>query len=210
MNNKKSSLDYRKDVRSLSVFKQNIKEETEKEKIWANALKCDFCEKNPGNLCWIEERGVDNTGELIEGVLPKHTVDKTFRFEKGNFINIEIKTIPEYLDKFMTIKASALRVCVKEKGWLIIPKRNIYFIFPTRTCKYLYENYSHKIYWDFEKKRGFSPNDKAVRIFSNKIEEFLKQNPKKGVSPIIKKAWGKSAKEYIEANWSFLSKERAR
>lgn len=210
MNNKKSSLDYRRDVRSVAVFKKNIKEETEKEKIWAIALQYDFCEKNPNNPCYIEERGVDNSGELIEGKLSKQTVDKTFRFKKGNFINIEIKTIPEYLDKFMTIKASALRVCINEKGWLVIPKKNIYYIFPTRTCKHLYDNFNHKIYWDFEKNRGFSPNDKAVRIFSNHIEEFLKQDSKKGLSPIIRKTWGEKAKNYIESNWGLLSKERAR
>jgi len=210
MKNKKSSLDYRKDVRSLEVFKKNIKEETEKEKVWAEALKIDFCEKSPKNPCVIEERGVDNSGELIEGVLSKQTVDKTFRFAKGNFINIEIKTIPEYLDSFMTIKASALKVCTKEKGWLVVPKKNFYFIFPTRTCKHLYENYSHKIYWDFEKNRGFSPNDKAVRIFSNQIDELLKQDPKKGCNPIIKKNWCKKAKDFIEVNWNILSRERSR
>lgn len=210
MANKKSSLNYRKDVRTVEVFQKNIKEETEKERIWAIALQNDFCEKKPDNPCWIEERGVDNSGELIEGVLPKHSVDKTFRFKKGNFINIEIKTIPEYLEKFMTIKASALRTCFKEKGWLVIPKRNIYFIFPTKTCKYLYDNYKHKIYWDFKNNRGFSPNDPAVRIFSQDIEKFLAQNSKSGSSPIIKKVWGKKAKDYIEKNWNTLSKERSK
>lgn len=210
MANKKSSLDHRKDVRSLEVFKKNIKEETEKEKIWAIALKHDFCEKKPDNPCWIEERGVDNSGELIEGVLPKDSVDKTFRFKKGNSLNIEIKTIPEYLEKFMTIKASALRTCIKERGWLVIPKRNVYFVIPTKTCRYLYKNYKHKIYWDFENNRGFSPNDPAVRIFSQDIEKFISQNPKTGASPIIKKSWGKSAKKYIEKNWDILSRERSR
>lgn len=210
MTNKKSSLNYRRDIRSVEVFEKNIKEETEKEGIWAVALHHDFCEKKPDNPCIIEERGVDNSGKLIEGVLSKHSVDKTFKFKKGNSLNIEIKTIPEYLEKFMTIKASALKICVKEKGWLVIPKRNIYFIFPTKTCDYLYKNYKHQIYWDFKRKRGFSPNDPAVRIFQQDIEKFLKQDPKKGCSPIIKKNWGRVAKKYIEENWQILSRERAR
>lgn len=189
-----SSLDQRKDIRTVEVFADNLEDFTEREMLWGIALRYDFTER--GNPCSIEECGVDNTGKLIEGRLPNYNVDKIFKFLDGKQVQIEIKTIGEYVKNFFTFKAHSLRNCFEKNAFLIVPRSNSYYIFSPSACKLLYENYPHKV-WDNFWKGGLS-----VRIFSNEIENLISNK-------IIKKRdWTNKAKSFIKHNYSELFREK--
>jgi hypothetical protein len=193
------SIDHRRDVRTIAKFGQDIKLGAKKERIWGKILLESF---NKSGENWeVIEHGVDNTGKLILGKLPNYNVDKIFFYKtKNKKILAEIKTIPENLCSFMTFKERSLIECIKNKACIIVPKRYKYYLYKKEACFYLYENYNSKIYWNFKTGRGFSPNDPAVRIYSEHISKLIK-------SKLIKVyTWGEAARKKIEENWKILSK----
>ena len=168
-----NSFEYRKDFRTKEIFEENLIDFTEREYYWGIILRLDFTER--GHPCSLIEHGVDNTGKLIEGRLPNYNVDKIFSFLNGKKKPVEIKSIPENINNFMTFKVSSLEVCCEEDAWLIVPRSKAYYLYNSKTCRYLLENYPHKIYWNYETQKGFSPKP-AVRIFKNDIQKFIKDN----------------------------------
>lgn len=188
------SLDKRKDIRTVEIFEHNVEDFTEREMLWGIALRYDFTER--GNSCSIEECGVDNSGRLIKGRLPNYNVDKIFRFLDGKEVQIEIKTIQEYVKGFFTFKAHALRNCFEKNAFLIVPRSQNYYIFTPKTCKFLYKEYTHKVYENFVK------NELAVRVYSNQIERFTKEGK------ITKRDWTNKAKSFIKQHYIELFREK--
>lgn len=186
-----TSLDHRRDNRSVKQFEKNIKDFTQREYIWGIALRKHFCQT--GKICTMLEHGVDNFGNLIKDRLPNYHVDKIYNFENGTKKHIEIKTIPEYCD-FWTIKVSSLLACINEKAFVLIPKKDFFWLFYWETSKYFYEKYEHKIY------EKFSPNDLAVRIHNLKDLEKNKR--------IYKLNWSSKAKEFIINNENVLFRKK--
>jgi hypothetical protein len=190
------SLKTRMDDRDIEEFASDLALDTAKQRIWAGALQIYFQEKTK-SVCDKIEYGVDNDGNVIDGSLPNDNVDNIFVFG-NNKRKVEIKTIPEWCNDFMTFKASSLRSCVRQKAYIIVPKRFVFYTFSTKMCEYMHRNYTHQIY------KGFSPNDPAVRIFKRDIEKFMAQ---KG---IVVKEWTQDCRDIIEADWSLLSQEKRR
>lgn len=187
------SLDFRRDNRTVGQFARDIDLETAKQRVWAEVLQV-FYEEKTGKPCRKEDYGVDNDGKLIEGGLLNNNVDNIFWIADKE-VKVEIKTIPEYLEKFMTFKVSSLRACIDQKANIVVPKRNHFYHYYTRTCEYLLDNFSSRIY------EKFSPNDKAIRIFKNDIDELIEKKM------ILLKDWGKRSQFMIETNWQLLSRD---
>lgn len=194
------SLDIRRDNRSIEVFSDNIKDFTQREYYWGIALRIDLCER--GAVCEVEEHGVDNDGNLILNRLPNYNVDKIFKFKDGRQINIEIKTIPEYVRNFFTFKVSSLKSCLEQNAHVLVPKKDNYYLILNKGINEILNNYPHKIYWNFKTNKGFSPNNLAVRIFSEDIEKFIKEKN------IAKREWKIKAKRFIQKNNETLFKEK--
>ena len=188
------SLDFRRDNRSLDVFRHNIKDFTQREHYWGLALRIDFCER--GKICKIQEHGVDNDGKLILNRLPNYNVDKIFKFNNGKEVHIEIKTIPEYVKSFFTFKISSLKSCVDEKAYILVPRENSYYLISHETIIYILNKFPKKIY------DKFSKNDLAVRLYSEHISEFVIDKK------IIMKNWKDKAKQFIYNNYDILFKEK--
>lgn len=189
-----SSLEHRRDRRSISNFRKNLQDFTEREYFWGLALRIDFCQR--GKTCQVIEHGVDNSGKLIENRLPNYNVDKIYKFLDGTTRHIEIKTIPEYC-VYWTIKVSSLKSCVNEKAFVLIPKSNFYWLFDWQTCLYLIKKYEHKIIPEF------SPNDLSIRIYKYEIEQL--ENNKK----IYKYTWLENARKFIKENSNILFRRKA-
>jgi hypothetical protein len=190
------SLLTRMDNRSIEQFANDIALDTAKQRVWAEAFQAFLIEKT-NKPCEKIEYGVDNDGALIEGSLKNNNVDNIFIFS-GSDRKVEIKTIPEYLDKFMTFKVSSLRACVKQNAYILVPKRYVFYTYSPAACAYLCRNFPHKIY------EKFSPNDLAVRIYKNRIDDLIEEKR------IVVKSWSPSSRIIIEQNWGLLSKERVR
>jgi hypothetical protein len=185
------SLETRKDKRTVEEFASDIELFTAKEKKWANIFNDHF-----GKKFTIIENGVDNEGKLIKDNLKNNNVDKIFVFKKDKILKVEIKTIPEHLNRFMTFKASSLKACIEQNAIIMVPKRYIFYILLKKSIKFLYEKFDHKIY------ENFSSNDLAIRIYKNTIDKLIKNKE------MIVVEWSAEARNIIENNWDLLSKER--
>ena len=194
------SLATRRDIRSVEQFANDIELNTAKEKVWSYVFQSQMEEKI--GFCERIGNGVDNSGKIIQGDLKNNNVDYIFNFVNKlgckKILPVEIKTIPEWLENFMTFKASSLIACVKQKGVLLVPKRYKFYLISNKTCKFFHDEYEHKIY------KSFSPNDLAVRIPSKDINMLIK------TGKIYLKDWANTSREMIESNWDFLSRERAK
>jgi hypothetical protein len=188
------SLDYRKDGRTVEEFQKDIEDFTEREMYWGFILRCDLTEK--GRPCLIEDFGVDNSGNLIEGRLPNYNADKLFKFLDGTEQPIEIKTIPETTKDFFTFKAFSLKSCIKQKAFILVPRSWTYYLISPKGCENICQNYPSKIY------PRFSENDPAIRIYLNDIQELIQQRM------ISKHTWTEKAKNLIKINSSILFRKR--
>jgi hypothetical protein len=186
----------RKDNRTDEQFALDIALDTAKQRVWAEILQNYFQEKT-NKVCEKIEYGVDNDGNVVHGNLENDNVDNIFVFG-DNQRKIEIKTIPEFVENFMTFKASSLRSCFRQNAYIVVPKRFVFYTYSTSICEELHRKYPHKIY------DRFSPNDPAVRIYKSDIEKFMVKKE------IMVKEWTQSCKELIEDNWELLSKEKER
>ena len=186
----------RKDIRTDEEFADDIALDTAKQRCWAVILQKYFSERT-GKVCEKIEYGVDNDGNVVHGNLKNNNVDNIFVFGDDQR-KVEIKTIPEWCNDFMTFKASSLRSCVQQEAYIIVPKRLVFYTYSTKMCDHLYKKYHHQIY------RGFSPNDPAIRIYEKDIKIFMKK------SGILVKEWTQECRELVEENWGLLSKEKVR
>jgi hypothetical protein len=190
-----SSLDFRRDKRTIEQFANDVEDFTEREACWGVILRHDFIEK--GKPCSVEEYGVDNSGRVILGRLPNSNVDKVFNFANGNKRLIEIKTIPERVKNFFTFKISSLLTCVEQNAYIIVPRSCSYYVLSPDICDYFYKNYPHNIY------KNFAFGKRAVRIYMNDIEKLIGENK------IIRKQWSSGSKKLIDKNYNVLFRQRS-
>lgn len=188
-----SSLDFRKDNRSLSVFKDNIKDYTKREQVWAEALHKDFIARYKKRVKKVNT-GVDNTGKLITGKLPSgDNFDFSFVI-KGVETKVEICTIPEFC-KFNTFKSYKLQQCLEKGVLIIVPKLAAYSIYTIPAIKFVL-SLEESIY------PNFSPNDPARRIEAEDIQMLVD----KGF--IESNEWLPGAKSFINSKRDILVKAK--
>jgi hypothetical protein len=187
------SLEHRKDIRSEETFGLNIRDYTEREHYWSIALHLDFLYR--GLICKLSDNGVDGSGKIIRSKLENYNADKKYTLPSGKNILIEIKTAPEWLDSFFTFKVFCLKECINENSLICVPRIKHYYIFKTKSLEKMLQ-YNHSIY------RGFSPNDKAVRIPMYDIKEMVKNKM------VIYREWGPKSYRYIEKNMDILTREK--
>lgn len=194
------SLDFRRDIRTVEVFAKNISDYTNRERIWAQALRLDFCER--GWNCSVEENGVDNTGKLINKKVTCDA-DKLFVFKERpetlRFTEelIEIKCWAENLS-FMTFKVNNFKSYIEQGANVVVPRTKDYHFFYPAALIWMLDNLDQAIY------RGFSANDLAVRISMNQVENLLK----KGYG--FSNQWLPQSSNFINENKNILTKDKVR
>lgn len=188
------SLDFRKDNRSTEVFQQNIAEFTQREQIYAEALRLDMQSRLKKEIK-IRNNGVDNSGGLIEGNLHNHNVDMCFDID-GKDWYFEIKTAPEYCDSFYTFKVYSLQQTLLQNAKLVLPKLGFYYIFSKPAIQWML-NLKHSIY------PRFSPNDMAVRIMASQVNDLYNSKM------LIFREWSPLAKKLVNQHKDFLLQEKS-
>ena len=191
-----TSLDHRRDERTVEVFANNIEDYTEREHYWSLALRIDFEER--GTICEVEDYGVDGSGRLIRETLPNHNADKKFVLANGREWLIEIKTAPESLTKFFTFKVHCLQQYIKQGAWVSVPRLNEYYLFSPTALQHFLDNFEHRIY------HGFSPNDIAVRVQMDFTDRMVDEQHG------IRRPWEPRAQMYVNKNAKLLTRERKR
>jgi hypothetical protein len=184
------SYKFRKDSRTDKQFADDLKKYHKKEAVYSEAYRLHL-EADPYLSVECIENGVDPTGEVIHGNIDDeydYIYNITDNAAEEDFQRkIEIKTAPEYLDKFFSFKVSSLKRCVKYGADLIVCKINSFWHMPLDHITPILEVFPHKIYY------GFSPNDKAVRLLKEDVENYL-----------IKSDWHEDARYYIKSNVNIL------
>lgn len=189
-----SSLDHRRDVRSVEVFGHNIKDFTEREHHWSIALKYDFQQR--GLMCEVSDNGVDGTGDLITDKLANYNADKKYALSNGKDMLVEIKTAPEWLNKFFTFKVFCLKKCIADGAWVSVPRVAGYYLFKPQSLEKMVAEYKH------DKYRGFSKTDWAVRIPMDDITQMVTDNF------ALYREWSPKAVRYIKVNLDILNREK--
>lgn len=184
----------RMDDRTTEDFQEDLSQYTEKEFYWGIALRYHLCEI--GLPCAIEEHGVDNTGKLIPGRLPNHNADKIYHFLNGDTMKVEIKTIPEWCNEYMTFKVCALKGCWSQGARILVPKSSRFHMFGKDAFEYLLEKLPVRTNI---KSFGYKP---VVRAPTPMIEDMME----KGM--IVQKEWSPKAKRYINSISHILLAER--
>jgi hypothetical protein len=178
------SLDKRRDNRSKAEFKKDMINAAQKEAKWMEIL-CGQLKRNKREFT-LRDTGVDNTGKLIDGVLPKNTPDFYLENNNGGGQYIEVKTAPEFCDgKFYTFKVSSLKMCIAHNSWIFLPRRPFFYLIQCGGMEKLLE-YSPKIY------PGFSPNDPAIRIYHKNFISLLNNGL------VTKHNWDKISRQLID------------
>lgn len=189
-----NSLNFRKDNRSVNVFKDNINDYTEREHIYGEALKLEIIKRGKCEVT-VDDHGVDNSGGLIEGNLENYNPDKKFSIN-GKMKYVEIKTAPEYLENFYTFKVFSIQETLKNNGILALVQFKHYFLFGEKSMTWMLSNLEHKIY------RGFSPNDIAIRVNTFHLDEFIKQKW------ILHRNWSKDTRIFLDNHQDILLREK--
>lgn len=187
------SLDYRRDIREVEVFIDNISDFTEREMYWGGILRHDFIARN--KPCDVEEYGVDNNGVFIPGKLPNANVDKLFNFQSGKQLLVEIKTIPEGAKNYFTFKKNAIQACVSQKAVIVVPRSFAYYYFKESACVLL-NKMPTKIY------PKFAPDKLAVRISTERIKELI------NTREVYEVKWTDQAKFLIKKNYDILFRDK--
>ena len=191
MNN---SLCFRKDNRSEEVFASNIHDYTQRESIYGECLRIEF-ENRMKVKVMLNENGIDNLGNLIENNLNNHNVDKKYLID-GKEELIEIKTAPEFLNNFYSFKVFSIKKVCEQNAKVALTKCKEYFIFGKGSLEWMLENLPHKIY------SGFSPNDIAVRIYKDQINDLINKKL------VIHKEWCEDSMKNIEKHKFILTREK--
>lgn len=187
------SMAYRLDERTEEVGSHNIQDYSEREHLWSLVLRHDFCHK--GKPCNVIDNGVDGEGNFIRGKLDNYNVDKVYIFEDGTKKNIEIKTAPEWLEKFFTFKSFSLKGCIEQYAGVMVPKLNHYYYFPEDVIEWML-SYPHRIY------PPFCPNKPAVRIPMKDIEAKIASGK------VEKNIWHTGVHNLIEEYKPILTREK--
>jgi len=187
------SLEYRMDSRTQTAFQTDIQQFTEKEFYWGIALRYDFCER--GMPCSVEEHGVDNSGQLIQGRLPNHNVDKKYHFDDDTLAYIEIKTIPEWSPWF-TFKVSSLESCLEQFAQIVVPRLTHYHMFDDIGITHLLQSFPVRT--DIEE-FGCKP---CIRVTPEVIHKMVSDGL------ITKTTWTPRAAAYVEMMRPILLADR--
>ena len=191
MNN---SLCFRKDNRSEEVFASNIHDYTQRESIYGECLRIEFENRMKVKVI-LNENGIDNLGNLIENNLNNHNVDKKYLID-GKEELIEIKTAPEFLNNFYSFKVFSIKKVCEQNAKVALTKCKEYFIFGKGSLEWMLENLPHKIY------SGFSPNDIAVRIYKDQINDLINKKL------VIHKEWCEDSMKNIERYKFILMRDK--
>ena len=186
------STEYRMDGRRPEVFSHNVKDHTTREKIVSQIMRMEFKER--GMKCTVADKGVDNTGAIIEGHLKNNNLDYEYTFEGGGKELYEIKNSPPNTDTFYT--------------------RDHYIILKTEACAFLLHNFDARIYEKFAKYH------KAVRIYSKNYGK-TKSMDESEIGPVFweeliarglveKRQWTKKAQWLMNEMSDRLFMEKAR
>ncbi len=189
-----NSVNYRKDIRSTEVFQSNIKDFTEREQIFGEAIRMDF-EHRLGAPVRIAENGVDNTGEFIPGNLDNHNADKVLYFTNRDPMLLEIKTIPEYCT-FMTFKSFCIKNALRDKVFILVPRLSDYYMLGSRALEWIIGNVQEQIHFKF------SANDPAYRIYENDIAKLIKDGC------ITYNQWSQPSREFVDQNKHILTRKK--
>jgi len=176
------------------VFASNIYDYTERESIYGECLRIEF-ENRMKTKIVLSENGIDNSGNLIENNLKNHNVDKKYIIN-GKEELIEIKTAPEFLNNFYSFKVFSIKKACEQNAKVALTKCKEYFIFGKISLEWMLENLPHKIY------SGFSPNDIAVRIYKNQINDLINKKL------VIHKEWCEDSMKNIERYKVVLTREK--
>ena len=104
------SLAFRRDVRTVDEFSDDIQQFTTNETLWGQIISIDLHHK--GLSCSVLDCGVDNTGRLITDKLPNLNADKQFIFPDDDVLNVEISAHRFTPPKTFTFKVDKLDRCV--------------------------------------------------------------------------------------------------
>ena len=206
------STEYRMDGRRPEVFSHNVKDHTTREKIVSQIMRMEFKER--GMKCTVADKGVDNTGAIIEGHLKNNNLDYEYTFEGGGKELYEIKNSPPNTDTFYTFKESALKAAVQHEGKILVYARDHYIILKTEACAFLLHNFDARIYEKFAKYH------KAVRIYSKNYGK-TKSMDESEIGPVFweehrarglveKRQWTKKAQWLMNEMSDRLFMEKAR
>lgn len=180
------SVEYRRDHRSVEEFAVDVEFRTICETYIGRALQLDFTER--GFACEINELGVDNTGQLIEGNLPHHQQDKEFLFADGSSRKLEIASIPVTCTSFMTFKSFKIQQCLDDDAGLIVYRHWDYFFYETEAFRWMCDNL--QVRTDYSGQGG----KPCMRIQWNDLMQLIKQKA------IFNPSWKPKAQEYINDN----------
>jgi hypothetical protein len=187
-------LEMRMDVRTEEDFETDIRQYTRKEFYWGIALR--YYLQDIGLPCSIEEHGVDNTGRLITGRLPNHNADKIYHFKDGKEMKVEVKTIPEWCDKYMTFKVSALKGCWNQGAYILVPKTSCFHLFGKDSFVHLLGNL--EVRTDIGT-FGYKPVVRAETYIINKMIDL---------GMVVRKEWTPRSKKYINSMRELLVEDR--
>lgn len=187
------SLTKRRDNRSVEVFSENIKDYTERERVYAEAFRLTLCEMLSCEVdCY--DTGVDNTGKLIKSKLPNNNCDYTYQFESRK-LKVEICTAPLGCKNFLTFKVNKLERILANGEVLLVTKPDVFIFFKLEAVQWMLDNLEHKIH------PKFSPNDKAVRLYNNERINLPKAS-------LYEKKWSSQAYEFVSKNKSILLRSK--
>ena len=189
------SLEFRRDNRTEEKFAEDISHYTSGENKWAEIFSTELKER--GYQVEYRDNGVDNTGKLITGRVNSNP-DFVFIIN-GIEYKIEIKTSPfkELPVPFLTYKVDALTTCIDQNAHVVTANPNWFCKFKPDFAKDILDKYDPDIYYKF------SPNDLAIRVYKENIEEYKKEGK------IKFHQWRTNAQELIKLNYNKL-KERAK
>ena len=188
-----ASYRHRRDLRSDEVFEDNMKQTTRQERFWAmQVLMAEF--RARGKVVEVFDYGVDNTGEIIESKLENTNADYLFIID-GKEYRIEIKTIKEWCQCY-TFKFELMKKYVEQKAVMLVPRRYVYYTISVAAIQEMLSNFRPRIW------RGFSPNDRAIRIGQSDMDDYVSRGLVK------KRAWSPEAREIIEKNYEMLFEEK--
>lgn len=177
-------LKYRMDKRTKEEFQQDIAQFTEMEFYWGMVLRFELSRR--GHPCSIEEHGVDNTGMLIEGRLPNHNADKLYNFLDGSeSMKVEIKTIPEWCNRFHTFKVSAIKGCWYQGARILVPKSKNYWIYGKGAFEWMMDKCDSR---DDIKDFGYKP---CYRISMSLIRKMVSDGL------VVEREWTSTARKFI-------------
>jgi hypothetical protein len=168
-----NSLNHRKDHRSIEVFKDNILSFTQKEALWIKIYAEEL--KQTYSSIKVVDNGVDNSGELIEGNLKNHNADYIIMIDDVPHV-VEVKTRPE-TSKTYTFKVASLRGYVEQNAAILVPHKELYYLFYKDALVHMLKSFPHKIYYNF------SPNDVSVRLYQEDVDNYIAT----GIA--VKKVW---------------------